>query len=155
MVYAVEDQLPIREVGGESVQQRHEVVVGEKWDEAVGDEQRRPVVGDGVQPVRISQVRADAVGLGGLGQQLPAKFDDRGEIDVIPIDRGWRVDPEHPAVQARAQVQHYGIRLAKHELADHLVESLGPYRDVEDLGAQVQGLRVECGEIVETDNRWL
>ena len=52
---------------------------------------------------------------------------------------GGGFDPKHPAVQARAQIQHYGIRLAEHELADHLVESLGPYRDVEDLGPLVQG----------------
>ena len=87
MVYALRTSSPLGKWLVSSVQQGHKVVLGEKWDEAVGDEQRRPVVGDAVQPVRISQVRADAVGMGGRRQQFPAEFDDLGEIDVIPIDR--------------------------------------------------------------------
>ena len=90
----VECQFSAGKVGGKPVQQRHEVILCEEEDEPVGDDHRRPVCGDVVQPVRISQVRADVVGIGGLWQQFSPEGDHLGKVDVIPVDGGRRVDPE-------------------------------------------------------------
>ena len=86
-------------------------MLGEEHDEAVGDDYGRPVGGDVVQPVRIGQLRADAVGVGGLWQHLSPDGDDLGEVDVVPVDGGRRVDAEHPVVDAGAQIKHDCVRV--------------------------------------------
>src|SRR5207344_1504851 len=65
-------------------------------------------------------------------EQLPAGGDDRGEIDVIPVDSRRRGDAEYPAIQARPQVKRDRLRMAADEILRHLIDFLGPEGDVDD-----------------------
>ena len=59
----------------------------------------------------------------------------------------WRVDAEHPVVQAGAKIKHDAVRLVGDEPANYLVKSLGPHRYVEDLGLCALEL---CGQLRES-----
>ena len=82
----------------------------------------------------------------GCGSTCRRNGDDLGEVDVVPVDGGRRVDAEHPVVQAGAQIKHDCVRVEDDEPAHELVKSFGPYCDVEDLGLWVLELGGQLGE---------
>ena len=134
---AVEGYLSVGEMAGETVQQGDHVFLGEERQQAIGYDHGRSAGGDSVQPVWVGQVRAYAVGVRAIRYKLPSSGDDLGEVDVIPVDGGRRGDAQHPGVQASPQVKRDRVGVAGDEPKRHLVQFLGPKRDVDD-GARAE-----------------
>src|SRR4029078_5290424 len=85
---AVEDQLAAGEMADELVPQRHQLVLGEEPHQAIGDDNGRPAVGNGVKPVLLGNVGADDVCVRALWEQALSSGGDRGEVDVVPVHGG-------------------------------------------------------------------
>src|SRR4028119_1431878 len=70
-------------------------------------------------------------GGGRIRYQARSGGDDRGGVDVVPVDGGRRIDAQHPGVQPGPQVQPDTVRVTSQEPGRDLVELLGPQRGVE------------------------
>ena len=110
----------------------------------LGHDHSRSAGGDGVQPVLLGDVGADDVGVGALGDQALAGGGDGGEVDVVPVDGGWRGQALESSVEADAQVEPDRVGVAGQEVRGDLVQLLGPEGDAED----EVGFNAELAEVV-------
>src|SRR3712207_8317217 len=65
----------------------------------------RPVWRDGGQPVRIRHVRADPVSVRPIRHKACSGGDDSGEVDVVPVDGGRRIDAQHRSEETTSELQ--------------------------------------------------
>jgi len=129
---AVEGDLSAREVADQSVEEGHHVILAEEPHQAIGNDHRRSVRGDGVQPIGFRNVGADVVSVAVCGYQALSSGDHGRVVDVVPVDGGWRRDPDHASVQPRAQVEPHRVWMVTNESRRHLIELFGSECDVEN-----------------------
>lgn len=89
----VESDLSAREVADQSVEEGHHVVLAEEPQQAIGNDHRWSVRGDGVQPIGFRNVGADVVSVAVCGYQALSSGDHGRVVDVVPVDGGRRPDP--------------------------------------------------------------
>lgn len=91
-----------------AAQQINAVTFGEVHADALGDQQGRRIVGNVVEPGRIgSRGRHQVVVLSRRVQPFAQRNDVR-KVDVVLLDLGSRVDPEHSIVKPTSHMQHRG-----------------------------------------------
>jgi hypothetical protein len=79
------------------------------------------------------------VRVGALGDQALSRGGDGGEVDVVPVGGGRRVEADRAGVESGAQVEPDGVGVAGQERPGDLVQLLGPEGDVEDeVGVDVE-----------------
>jgi hypothetical protein len=84
------------------------------------------------------------VGVRALGDQALAGGGDGGEVDVVPVDGGWRGQALESSVEADTQVEPNGVGVAGQEVRGDLVQLLGSEGDAED----EVGFDAELAEVV-------
>jgi hypothetical protein len=100
-------------------------------------------VGRGVEPALLGDVGGDGVRLRAIRDDGLPRGRHLGEVDVEPVDGGWRRDPGGPRVEPGTQVDSDRVRVAGDEIRRHLVDPLGAQRHVEDeVGVEIQPLVV-------------